>query len=60
MSVQDSSHGFSRSEIAETLSRTGFTVESVRDALDRLGLEFVFIAQQCYQQGAAPPLVLAK
>jgi ubiquinone/menaquinone biosynthesis C-methylase UbiE len=33
-----------RSEIAETLSRAGFTVESVRDAPDRPGLEFVFIA----------------
>jgi ubiquinone/menaquinone biosynthesis C-methylase UbiE len=32
-----------RSEIAETLSRAGFTVESVRDAPDRPGLEFVFI-----------------
>jgi hypothetical protein len=36
----------SRSEIAETLSRAGFTVESVRDAPDRPGLEFVFIAHQ--------------
>jgi len=34
----------SRSEIAETLSRAGLTVESVRDAPDRPGLEFVFIA----------------
>ncbi len=34
----------SRSEIAETLSRAGFAVESVRDAPDRPGLEFVFIA----------------
>lgn len=34
----------SQSEIAETLSRAGFTVESVRDAPDRPGLEFVFIA----------------
>ena len=32
-----------RSEIAETLSHAGFTVESVRDAPDRPGLEFVFI-----------------
>src|SRR6266567_1179265 len=36
----------SRSEIAETLSRAQFTVESVRDAPDRPGLEFVFIAHQ--------------
>lgn len=35
----------SRSEIAETLSRAQFTVEAVRDAPDRPGLEFVFIAQ---------------
>ena len=35
-----------RSEIAETLSRAGFTVESVRDAPDRPGLEFVFLAHQ--------------
>lgn len=34
----------SRSEIAETLSHAGFVVESVRDAPDRPGLEFVFIA----------------
>jgi hypothetical protein len=36
----------SRSEIAETLSRAGFTVESVRDAPDRPGLEFVFLAHR--------------
>jgi ubiquinone/menaquinone biosynthesis C-methylase UbiE len=36
----------SRSEIAETLFHAGFTVESVRDAADRPGLEFVFIAHQ--------------
>ena len=36
----------SRSEIAETLSRAQFTVASVRDAPDRPGLEFVFIAHQ--------------
>ena len=36
----------SRAEIAETLSQAGFTVESVRDAPDRPGLEFVFIAHQ--------------
>ena len=35
-----------RSEIAETLSRAQFTVESVRDAPDRPGLEFVFIAHR--------------
>ena len=35
-----------RSEIAETLSRAGFTVEAVRDAPDRPGLEFVFLAHQ--------------
>ena len=33
-----------RSEIAETLSHAQLTVESVRDAPDRPGLEFVFIA----------------
>ena len=33
-----------RSEIADTLSRAGLAVESVRDAPDRPGLEFVFIA----------------
>ncbi len=33
-----------RSEIADTLSRTHLAVESVRDAPDRSGLEFVFIA----------------
>jgi ubiquinone/menaquinone biosynthesis C-methylase UbiE len=36
----------SRSEIAETLSQAGFTVESVRDAPDRPGLEFVFLAHR--------------
>jgi ubiquinone/menaquinone biosynthesis C-methylase UbiE len=35
-----------RSEIAETLSRAGFTVESVRDAPDRPGLEFVFLTHR--------------
>ncbi|GAC1476819.1 MAG: class I SAM-dependent methyltransferase [Ktedonobacteraceae bacterium] len=35
-----------RSEIAEALSRAQLTVESVRDAPDRPGLEFVFIAHQ--------------
>ena len=35
-----------RSEIDETLSRAQFTVEAVRDAPDRPGLEFVFIAHQ--------------
>ncbi len=35
-----------RSEIAETLSHAQLTVESVRDAPDRPGLEFVFIAHQ--------------
>jgi SAM-dependent methyltransferase len=33
-----------RSEIADTLSRAQLAVESVRDAPDRPGLEFVFIA----------------
>lgn len=33
-----------RSEIADTLSRAQLTVESVRDAPDRPGLEFVFFA----------------
>jgi ubiquinone/menaquinone biosynthesis C-methylase UbiE len=33
-----------RSEIADALSRAQFAVESVRDAPDRPGLEFVFIA----------------
>jgi SAM-dependent methyltransferase len=33
-----------RSEIADTLSRAQLTMESVRDAPDRPGLEFVFIA----------------
>lgn len=35
-----------RSEIAEALSRAQLTVEAVRDAPDRPGLEFVFIAHQ--------------
>ena len=35
-----------RSEIAETLSHAHFTVESVRDAPDRAGLEFVFIVHR--------------
>ncbi len=35
-----------QSEIAETLSRAQLTVESVRDAPDRPGLEFVFIAHR--------------
>ena len=35
-----------RSEIAETLSHTQLTVESVRDAPDRPGLEFVFIVHR--------------
>ena len=35
-----------RSEIVETLSRAGFTVEAVRDAPDRPGLEFVFLAHR--------------
>ena len=34
-----------QSEIAETLSHTQLTVESVRDAPDRPGLEFVFFAK---------------
>ncbi len=34
----------SRAEIIEALSYAGFTVEAVRDAPDRPGLEFVFIA----------------
>jgi ubiquinone/menaquinone biosynthesis C-methylase UbiE len=34
----------SRSEIAEALSRAQLTVESVRDAPDRPGLEFIFLA----------------
>jgi SAM-dependent methyltransferase len=36
----------SRSEMTETLSRAGFTVEAVRDAPDRPGLEFVFLAHR--------------
>jgi ubiquinone/menaquinone biosynthesis C-methylase UbiE len=35
-----------RSEIAETLSHAQLTVESVRDAPDRPGLEFVFIVHR--------------
>ena len=35
-----------RAEIAETLSHAQLTVESVRDAPDRPGLEFVFIAHR--------------
>lgn len=35
-----------RSEITETLSRAQLTVEAVRDAPDRPGQEFVFIAHQ--------------
>ena len=35
-----------RSETAETLSRAQLTVEAVRDAPDRPGLEFVFIAHR--------------
>lgn len=34
-----------RDEIAESLAATGFTVEDVRDAPDRPGREFVFIAR---------------
>lgn len=34
------------SEVADTLSRAQLTVEAVRDAPDRPGLEFVFIARQ--------------
>lgn len=36
----------SQSEIADTLSRAHLTVESVRDAPDRPGLEFVFVAHR--------------
>lgn len=36
----------SRSEILDTLSRAQLTVESVRDAPDRPGLEFVFVARR--------------
>ena len=36
----------SRAEVTEALSFAQFTVESVRDAPDRPGLEFVFIARQ--------------
>lgn len=36
----------SRSEIAEALAHAGFTVEAVRDAPDRPGLEFVFLAHR--------------
>jgi SAM-dependent methyltransferase len=35
-----------RPEIAETLSRAQLSVESVRDAPDRPGLEFVFVARR--------------
>jgi hypothetical protein len=35
-----------RSEIVATLARAQFTVESVRDAPDRPGLELVFIARR--------------
>lgn len=35
-----------RSELAETVSRAQFTVESVRDAPDRPGFEFVFLAHR--------------
>jgi SAM-dependent methyltransferase len=35
-----------RSEVAETLSRAGLTVEAFRDAPDRPGLEFIFIARR--------------
>jgi SAM-dependent methyltransferase len=37
-----------RSEIADTLSHAQLTLESVRDAPDRPGLEFVFIAHRRY------------
>ena len=35
-----------RDEIAASLEATGFAVEDVRDAPDRPGREFVFIAQR--------------
>jgi ubiquinone/menaquinone biosynthesis C-methylase UbiE len=45
MMVSESTLRFrTRSEIADTLSRAQFMAESVRDAPDRPGLEFVFIA----------------
>src|SRR5260221_569186 len=40
-----------RSEIADTLSRAQLIVESVRDAPDRPGLEFVFMAHRRYEGG---------
>lgn len=36
----------SRSELAESLERAGFTLEEVRDAPDRPGREFVFLARR--------------
>ena len=35
-----------RDEVAESLASAGYTVEEVRDAPDRPGLEFVFIAHR--------------
>ncbi len=37
-----------REEITECLGRTGFAVREVRDAPDRPGLEFVFMAQRAW------------
>ncbi len=47
MMTSDSTLRFrTRSEIAKTLSHAQLTVESVRDAPDRSGLEFVFVAHR--------------
>jgi SAM-dependent methyltransferase len=41
----------SRVEVEESLTQTGFVVDEVRDAPDRLGLEFVFIARRVERPG---------
>jgi SAM-dependent methyltransferase len=43
-----------REELANSLSEAGFTVEEVRDAPDRPGREFVFIANHSSQGRLAP------
>jgi SAM-dependent methyltransferase len=46
--VSDSTLRFrGRDEITRWLTQTGFVVQDVRDAPDRPGLEFVFLAQRC-------------
>ena len=50
--ISDSTLRFrSRSEIEHSLVANGFVIEEVRDAPDRPGLEFVFVARSKREEG---------